>query len=111
MMLLRKEDIRQLSKNANNPRKADIRPAVKLFNPTGAATWLISELDPDDMDTMFGLCDLGQGFPELGYVSLTELKSFRGRFGLGIERDRHWSANKTLQEYADEARDNQRIVA
>ena len=29
----------------------------------------------------FGLCDLGIGCPELGYVSLSELKSVRGRLG------------------------------
>ncbi len=37
---------------------------------------------------MFGLCNLG--FPELGYVSLSEMLEVRGRFGLGIERDLLW---------------------
>ena len=37
---------------------------------------------------MFGLCDLG--FPELGYVSLNELRATRGPLGLGIERDLQW---------------------
>ena len=32
---------------------------------------------------MFGLCDLG--FPELGYVSLSEMQGVRGPFGLGVE--------------------------
>jgi hypothetical protein len=40
---------------------------------------------------MFGLCDLGMGFPELGYVSLNEMKAVRLPFGLGIERDLHWT--------------------
>jgi hypothetical protein len=26
----------------------DLWPVVKLFNPCGAATWLLTELDPDD---------------------------------------------------------------
>jgi hypothetical protein len=30
------------------------------------------------------------GCPELGTVRLSELASVRGRFGLRIERDRHW---------------------
>ncbi len=78
-------------------------PAVKFFNPIGAATWLFSELDPDG-DRLFGLCDLGAGFPELGYASLREITDFHGRGGLGIERDRYFKANKTLVEYANEAR-------
>ena len=39
------------------------------FTPDAGATWLLTEIDPDDHDHAFGLCDLGQGFPELGYVS------------------------------------------
>jgi hypothetical protein len=51
----------------------DPPPVLKLFTPDAAATWLISEVDPDDPDRLFGLCDLGLGFAELGYVSLAEL--------------------------------------
>ena len=78
-------------------------PVIKLFNPLGAATWLISELDPAN-GIMFGLCDLGMGCPELGTVSIHELQSTRLMFGLGIERDIHWEAKKTLGDYAEEAR-------
>ena len=63
---------------------------VKFFDPCGAATWYATEFDGDD--TFFGLCDLGVGFPELGYFSLSELESVRGPLGLGIERDLHWKA-------------------
>lgn len=88
----------------------DFKPVVKFFGG-GAATWLITELDPDT-NIMFGLCDLGHGFPEMGDVSLNELKSVRfPPFGLGIERDMHWSANKTLSQYADAARKAGRIVS
>jgi hypothetical protein len=44
----------------------------------------------------FGLCDLGMGEPELGYVSLTELRAVRGKIGLPVERDEHFEADKTL---------------
>jgi glycine/D-amino acid oxidase-like deaminating enzyme len=81
----------------------DFKPVVKLFNPCGAATWLLSELD-EDGDTAFGLCDLGLGEPEIGYVSLEELASIDLRFGLYIERDSHFNATKMLSEYAAEAR-------
>jgi hypothetical protein len=46
----------------------DPPPVVKLFTPDADATWLLTEIDTDDHDHAFGLCDLGQGFPELGYV-------------------------------------------
>lgn len=52
---------------------SDPYPVVKLFTPDGAATWLLAELDPDDSNIAFGLCDLGMGFPELGCVRLSEL--------------------------------------
>jgi len=83
----------------------DPRPVVKLFNPCGAATWLLTELVPDeDGDLAFGLCDLGMGFPEIGYVSLEELAGIALAGGLYIERDEHFTANKTLSEYAADAR-------
>ena len=49
----------------------DFQPVVKLFTADGNATWLLTELNPD-IDLAFGLCDLGLGEPELGYVSLVE---------------------------------------
>jgi len=58
----------------------------------------------------FGLCDLGLGSPELGYVSLTELCSVRGKLGLPIERNLHVDADKTISAYADEARARGHIV-
>lgn len=86
----------------------DLKPVLKLFNPCGAATWLLTELD-EDGDTAFGLCDLGQQCPELGYVSLEELASVTLPFGLYIERDIHFRAHKTLSEYAAKARELGRI--
>ena len=81
----------------------DFLPVVKFFTPDAGCTWLITELDPEDNDIAFGLCDLGVGSPELGYVSLSELASVCGRLGLPIERERHFTATKTLSAYADEA--------
>lgn len=89
----------------------DFKPVVKFFHPVGAATWLITESDPDNPDILFGLCDLGFGTPELGCVSLSEMSAVRGKFGLGIERDRNWKAAKKLSEYASEAYAEGRIVA
>lgn len=92
----RQDDVR------GTDREIDFRPVVKLFTPDGAATWLLTELDADG-DTAFGLCDLGGGFPELGSVSLAELRAVRGHLGLPVERDRYFEATKPLSVYAEEA--------
>lgn len=78
----------------------DFAPVVKLFDPFGGATWLLSELDPNDESFAFGLCDLGVGEPELGYVSIKEIEEL-GR----IERDCHFKASMTVSEYAERARE------
>lgn len=88
----------------------DPAPVVKLFTPDAGATWLLTEIDPDDHDRAFGLCDLGLGYPELGWVSLAEIATVRGRLGLPIERDLHFEAQKRLSAYAREARLAGRIV-
>ena len=88
----------------------DFMPVVKLLCPWGGATWLLSELDPEDPDIAFGLCDLGLGFPELGTVRLSELEAVNGPMGLRIERDVYFKAHKTVGQYADEARLHQHIT-
>jgi hypothetical protein len=101
---------------ANGQRSAagehiDPHPTVKLFTPDANATWLLTELDPGEPDRAFGLCDLGLGCPELGYVSITELASVRGRLGLPVERDLYFTADRPLSEYAAEADRRGRVVA
>ncbi|ATU95174.1 DUF2958 domain-containing protein [Phyllobacterium zundukense] len=86
----------------------DYKPVVKLFMPTGRATWLLTEYDPD---FVFGLCDLGFGFPELGNVALEELHSVVGPFALKADRDTSFQATMTLGKYAEEARRNGGITA
>ncbi|WOH59930.1 DUF2958 domain-containing protein [Bradyrhizobium sp. BWC-3-1] len=36
--------------NAGREESIDFKPAVKLFFPWGAATWLLTELDPENPD-------------------------------------------------------------
>ncbi|HEF4739727.1 DUF2958 domain-containing protein [Burkholderia multivorans] len=88
----------------------DPAPLVKLFTPDAGATWLLTEIDPDDHDHAFGLCDLGLGEPELGWVSLQQLATVRGRLGLSFERDLHFRAEKCLSAYARDARRAGQIV-
>jgi hypothetical protein len=77
MKLLTKAQREQLLDNGRRqaavkgtPAEIDFFPVVKLFDPCGAGTWLLTEIDPDDEDVAWGLCDLGMGFPEFGTVSL-----------------------------------------
>lgn len=117
MKLLTDDQRARLLQNAE--RQAELRgteqeinfePVVKLFNPYGLGTWLITELDPESSSIAFGLADLGD--PEIGYFCLDELGNWRHPvFRSGIERDLHFTATMTLSRYADEARAAGRIVA
>ena len=85
-------------------------PVVKIFCPAGAATWLIHSMDPANEDLLFGLCDPGLGFPELGYVALSELTELRVKVRLGpvsgeiaLERDKYFRPTHSLTNYADAA--------
>ena len=89
----------------------DFFPVVKLFNPCGASTWLLTEIEPDDHTIAWGLCDLGMGFPEFGTVSLAELAAYRGPLGIGIERDLGFKATKPISAYIEEATTLGRINA
>ena len=86
----------------------DFKPVVKLFTPDAQCTWLLTELGLDDI--AYGLCDLGLGSPEVGFVSMHEIRDLRGPLGLPVERDEHFEADKTLSVYATEARAHGRIV-
>jgi hypothetical protein len=93
---------RQLLRNHDRD-STNLRPVVKLFTPDAQATWLLFSVSPAEPDLAFGLCDLGMGFPELGYVSLQELAQLRGALGLPVERDHHCSLKEKLGAYADRA--------
>lgn len=104
----RKQQENELDTDTEGP--IDFEPVVKFFSPYGAATWLFTEIDEDNI--LFGLCDLGMGCPELGYASLKELEmtKFRGVLPF-VERDKFFRATKTLSEYAEEARKQSAIQA
>lgn len=106
-MILLPDDLRAILRaNAElgaHDEAFDPAPVVKFVNPLGQARWLASELYADD-DTMFGLADLGMGFPELGEFSLSELASIRLPHRLGIERDYFFRGRFPLSVYAEAAR-------
>ena len=111
-MLLTRELRTHRRRNADVSERSEVdhKPVVKFFTPDAQATWLFTELAADE-DTLFGLCDLGHGSPELGYASLAEISALRGPLRLLVERDRHFRADKPLSQYASDARSKGRIVA
>ncbi|WP_113772064.1 DUF2958 domain-containing protein [Kiloniella litopenaei] len=109
MKLITKEIREKLLSNFKN-EDADHTPVLKLFSPWNSATWLITEMVEGDEDKLFGLCDLGFGSPELGYVSLSEIEDIDGPLGLRIERDMHFKPRATLSIYVGAARMESRIV-
>ena len=86
MMLLTKELLKMLPPLYSQENIKDPTVWCKFFTPDGSWTWYVLEFD--GVDTFFGLVD---GFDEeLGYFSLIELESVRGKLGLPIERDRYF---------------------
>jgi hypothetical protein len=111
MMLLTKEIVRAFEKQGDTSQKSadEIKVICKLFNPSGAGTWYLYERIDEDIFMCFA--NLGDPqMAECGTVSLTELKDFRGMFGLGIERDRWFDiGEKTLQEVIDIVKDGRHV--
>ena len=103
MELITKEIERRLRDNGRRPDR-DHEPVVKFFDPCGAATWLVSQADPQEPDVLFGLMDLGFGRPEFGSLRLSALRDLKGSLGLGIERDLCFEAQYPLSVYAEAAR-------
>lgn len=100
MQLLTKEVLKRFAEVGNQDGQGDQAKVIaKFFNPQGAGTWLATEFIPSE-GVFFGFVSIygdQSGCDELGYFSLAELESFRGRLGLGIERDRGFR-EKTLAE-------------
>lgn len=93
---------------AGNP--CDPPPVVRLFTPDAHATWLLTELDPADGDTAYGLCDLGLGMPALGQVKLSELATIVGPRKQPVVRDLYFQATRRLSEYLHLAEQNGSII-
>jgi Protein of unknown function (DUF2958) len=88
----------------------DFKPVVRLYCPWSSASWLLSEIAPDDGDVASGLCDPGLGYPVLGSVRLSEMRDLRGPRGARVLRDRHFRARMSLLAYHALALRKGRIV-
>lgn len=99
MKLITAANQKALDKNRDKDLD-QVKPAMKLFTPWGSATWLVVSMEADG-DTLWTIADIGMGEVEYGTVSLRELMGVRGPFGLKVERDMHWTAEKTAREYLE----------
>jgi len=83
MKLLTKELRKKLPPIGATETEKDPMVICKFFFPDFHWTWYAIEFDGEDIFYGYVVGD----FPELGYFSLSELKSTRGKLGLPVERD------------------------
>ena len=97
MKLLTKTLEKRFAQVGSQSEEKDPLIIAKFFNPTGAGTWYATEYDPDRR-VFFGYVSIfGDWNDEWGSFSLDELESYRGPFGLGIERDLHFGEKRASQ--------------
>ena len=110
MKLFLEHEYVQLLENGRAFNEAsDDQPVVKLFMTNTDCCWLLCEINPEHRDLAFGLCDLGMGFPELGYVDLTELQEAQDFLHI-LKRDCGFKGQYPISVYSEAARSAQRIV-
>lgn len=94
MKLLNEEILKQFRRVGNQSENEDPIVVCKFFNPTGAGTWFATEYDENEQ-IFFGYASIFHDYnDEWGSFSLSELEDYKGRLGLGIERDLHFKSAK-----------------
>jgi len=90
------------------PRGSDMTQNVvaKFFDPCGSFTWYLMNQDPDDPNYLWGIVK-GHEI-EMGSFLLSELSSYRGPLGIGIERDLYFTP-KPAKEIWDRLNNGEHI--
>lgn len=99
MKLITKE-LEKRFKQVGSQEHKDVEDHIivaKFFNPSGAGTWYATEYDPETKIAFGYVSIFGDHNDEWGSFAVWELEEYKGRFGLGIERDIHWT-EKTFKE-------------
>ena len=97
MKLLTKTLGKRFAQIGSQSEEKDPLIIAKFFNPARAGTWYATGYDPDRR-VFFGYVSIfGDWNDEWGSFSLEELESYRGPFGLGIERDLHFGEKRASQ--------------
>ncbi len=109
------ENLREImihnASEVHNDLGRDHEPVVKLYSQYGKAIWLLSELDEKN-EIAYGLCDLGNGKPELSYVSIAHLESIKhARLKVPmVEVDKSFKGGYAMSVYLKAALVNNRIT-
>ena len=100
-MLFTKAIRKKLLENGEKDFSGNHVPVVKIFNPYGAATWLLIAIDPESPDVAWCMADLGMDCIEAGTVLISELENIR--VGPGkmwkLERDQFFKTDKRLYDF------------
>ncbi len=98
MKLLTDELLKRFVEVGRQENNSDPVVIARYFNPAGAGTWWATEFTPED-NIFFGYVSIfGDECDEWGSFSLDELENFRGKMGLGIERDLY-CGEKRISEF------------
>ena len=97
MKLMTKTLEKRFAKVGSQENVKDSLIIAKYFNPTGAGTWYATEYDPETRNFFGYVSIFGDWNDEWGYFSLDELESYKGHFGLGIERDLYFGEKRASQ--------------
>jgi len=108
MKLFTSKQYQKLIENGTNYDR-DHAPVVRLHILFTGCQWLISELNPQQPNIAFGLCDLGMDCPELGYVDLDEITAI-SNVPFPVMRDEFFEGKYPMSVYADAARELSQIT-
>lgn len=89
MKLMTKEIEKKAQKQYSQGSDMNQKVVAKFFDPTGSWTWYLMNQDPNDPAYLWGIVKGDE--IEVGSFSLSELSSYRGSLGLGIERDLYFT--------------------
>ncbi len=112
MRLLSRNQRRRMSANGalatqcaqeGKPRP-DFEPVVMLNDVATNGVWLLTELDPNNSDIAYGLCDEADGHPILDHVQISALQNRRLNWiNRRVTCNKSFKADKPLSAYALEA--------
>jgi Protein of unknown function (DUF2958) len=110
-----KDALKRLRRQGGRIARAEVQVEnldymVKLFLPDSYAKWIISYIEPDTPERMWGLADLGLDIMEYGLISLEELARLRGPLGCRVQVDLFFRERKSFGEIMKICQINNRII-
>lgn len=111
MGVLTEEQIDRLIENSHAPElKLDKVPVVHLVAYNLNYRWILTELDEDDEDVAYGLIDMNDNNPHVGYVRISDITELVKQKAY-IFNDYGFSTRHCLGTFSVMAEEAKRIVA